>query len=113
MDVCIAAIVKTLGVNLNLFQKDPVTKLMTLTKYDCNKYKSTVNLFLYHYPGSKQGKHLDAHYNCYVNTQYYKQNAVAISSRMVKTIVEEEVEKALKKPNKGYTAAACQKLSCP
>ena len=34
--VCIAAIVKTLGVNLNLFQKDPVTKLMTLTKYDCN-----------------------------------------------------------------------------
>ena len=97
MDVCIAAIVKTLGVNLNLFQKDPVTKLMTLTKYDCNEYKSTVNLFLHYYPGSKQGKHLDAHYNCYVNKQYYKQNAVAISSRMVKTIEEEEVEKALKK----------------
>ena len=29
VDVCIAAIVKTLGVNLNLFQKDPKTKLMT------------------------------------------------------------------------------------
>ena len=68
VDVCIAAIVKTLGVNLNLFQKDPVTKLMTLTKYDCNEYKSTVNLFLHYYPGSKQGKHLDAHYNCYVNS---------------------------------------------
>ena len=78
-----AAIVKTLGVNLNLFKKDPVTKLITLTKYDCNKYKSTVN------PGSKKGKHLDAHYNCYVNSQYYKQNAVAISSRMVKTIEKE------------------------
>ena len=46
VDVCIAAIVKTLGVNLNLFQKDPRTKLITLTKYDCNKYKSTVNLFV-------------------------------------------------------------------
>ena len=75
VDVCIAAIVKTLGVNLNLFQKDPVAKLMTLTKYDCNEHKSTVNLFLHYYPGSKQGKHLDAHCNCYVNMQYYKQNA--------------------------------------
>ena len=86
VDVCIAAIVKTLGVNLNLFQKDPVIKLITLTKYDCNEYKSTVNLFLHYYPESKKGKHLDAHYNCYVNSQYYKQNAVATSSRMVKTI---------------------------
>ena len=101
VDVCIAAIVKTLGVNLNLFIKDPVMKLMTLSKYDCNEYNSTVNLFLHYYSGSKQGKHLDAHYNCYVNTQYYKQNAVAISSMMVKTIEEEEVEKALKKTNKG------------
>ena len=100
VDVCIAAIVKTLGVNLNLFMKDPVTKLMTLSKYDCNEYNSTVNLFLHYYPGSKQGKFLDAHYNCYVNTQYYKQNASAISSMMVKTI-EEEVEKALKKTKKG------------
>ena len=113
VDVCIAAIVKTLGVNLNLFQKDPVTKLMTLTKYDCNEYNSTVNLFLHYYPGSKQGKHLDAHYNCYVNTQYYQQNAVAISSRMVKTIEVEEAEKALKKPNKGNTAAMSSKIVMP
>ena len=113
MDVCIAAIVKTLGVNLNLFQKDPVKKLMTLTKYDCNEYKSTVNLFLHYYPGSKQGKHLDAHYNCYVNMQYYKQNAVAISSRMLKTIGEEEAEKALKKPNKGNTAVTSSTIVQP
>ena len=104
-DVCIAAIVKTRCVNLNLFQKDPRTKLITLTKYDCNEYKSMVNLFMHCYPGSKQGKHLDAHYNCYVNSQYYKQNAAAISSRMAKTIEEEEAEKSLKKLNKGNTAA--------
>ena len=101
VDVCIAAIVKTLSDNLNLFMKDPVTKLMTLSKYDCNKYNSTVNLFLHYYAGSKQGKCLDAHYNCYVNMQYYKQNAAAISSMMVKTIEEEVVEKALKKTSKG------------
>ena len=101
VDVCIAAIVKTPCVNLSLFQKDPVTKLMTLSKYDCNEYNSTVNLFLHYYPGSKQGKCLDAHYNCYVNMQYYKQNATAISSMMVKTIEEEKAEKALKKTNKG------------
>ena len=101
VDVCIAAIVKTLGVNLNLFMKGPVKQLMTLSKYDCNEYNSTVNLFLHYYPGSKQWKHLDAHYNCYVNMQYYKQIAAAISSMMVKTIEEEEAEKALKKTNKG------------
>ena len=72
LDVCIAAIVKTLGVNLNLFQKDPRTKLITLTKYDCNEYKSMVNLFVHYYPGSKQGKHLDANFNYYVNSDYYK-----------------------------------------
>ena len=101
VDVCIAAIVKTLSVNLNLFQKDPVMKLMTLSKYDHNEYNSTVNLFLHYYPGSKQRKFLDAHYNCYVNMQYYKQNVTAISSMMVKTIEEEEVVKALTKTNKG------------
>ena len=68
---------------------------------------------MHYYPGSKQGKHLDAHYNCYVNTQYYKQNAVAISSRMVKTIEEEEAEKALKKMNKGNTAATSSKIVQP
>ena len=40
VDVCIPAIATTLGVNLNLFQKDPTTKLVTLTRYDCNEYNS-------------------------------------------------------------------------
>ena len=110
VDICTAAIVKTLGVNLNLFQKDPKTKLITLIKYDCNEYKSTVNLFL-HYPGSKQGKYLNAHYNCYVNLQYYKQNAAAIFSRMVKTIEEEEAEKSSQKQSKSDApSSVTQKL---
>lgn len=106
VDVCIGAIAKTLGVNLNVLQKDQTTKLVTLTRFDCNQYDSTVNLFLHYYPGSKHGKYLDAHYNCYVNSQYHKQNAAAISSRMVKTVEEEEADKkalALK-INKGNTA---------
>ena len=111
VDVCIAAIVKTLGLNLNLFQKDPRTKL--IIKYDCNEYKSTVNLFVHYYFGSKQGMHLDAHDNCYVNSQYYKQNAAGISSRMVKTIEQEEAEKSLKKPNKGNTAAKSSTIVQP
>ena len=114
VDVCIATIVKTLGVNL--FMKDPVTKLMTLSKYDCNEYNSTVNLFLHYYPGSKQGKFLDAHYNCNVNTQYCKQKASAISSMMVKTIEEEEAEKALKKKQKKVKVKLiqhCQQMSSP
>ena len=73
VDVCIPAIATTLGVNLNLFQKDPTTKLVTLTRYDCNEYNSSINLFLHYYPGSKHGKGLDAHYNCYVNSQYHKE----------------------------------------
>ena len=52
VDVCIPAIATTLGVNLNLFQKDPTTKLVTLTRYDCNEYNSSINLFLHYYPGS-------------------------------------------------------------
>ena len=45
--------------------------------------------------------------------QYYRQNAVAISSRMVKTIEEEEVEKSLKKPNKGNTAVTSSTIVQP
>ena len=56
---------------------------------------------------------MDAHYNCYVNSQYYKQNAAAISSRMIKTIEKEEAEKSLKKPNKGNTAAKLSTIVQP
>ena len=113
VDVCIPAIATTLGVNLNLFQKDPTKKLVTLTRYDCNEYNSSINLFLHYYPGSKHGKGLDAHYNCYVNSQYHKQNAAAISSRMVRTIEEEGAAKALtsKNQNKRNTAVTSRNVS--
>ena len=45
--------------------------------------------------------------------QYYKQNAAAISSRMVKTIEEEEAEKGLKKQNKGNTAGTSSRIFKP
>ena len=68
---------------------------------------------MHYYPGSKQGNHLDAHYNCYVNSQYYKQNAPAISSRMVKTTEEEEAEKYLKNQIKVTLLQNHQQLSTP
>ena len=45
--------------------------------------------------------------------QYYKQNAAAISSRMVKTIEKEEAEKALQKQNKGNTTTTSSRTVKP
>ena len=45
--------------------------------------------------------------------QYYKQNAAAISLRMVKTIEKEEAEKALQKQNKGNTATTLSRIVKP
>ena len=44
VDVCIGATSNALGVNLNVVQK--YQKTVTLTHYDCNRYKSSINLFL-------------------------------------------------------------------
>ena len=85
VDICIGATANALGVNLNIFQKDSKKKRVTLTRYDCNRIVSSVNIFLQYYPGSVKGKQLDAHFNCYVETDYYKKNTQAISSRMVTT----------------------------
>ena len=54
VDVCIGAVANTLGVNLNVFQK--TGRMVTLLKYDCNQYPSSVNLFLHYLPGSKMRK---------------------------------------------------------
>ena len=91
VDVCIGATSNALGVNLNVVQK--YQKMVTLTRYDSNRYKSTINLFLLYVPPSKKGKNLDGHYNyyvnnCYVNKDYIKQNKAAINSRIVKPIQE-------------------------
>ena len=86
VDVCIGATANALGVNLNVVQKNQRT--VSLTRYDCNRYKSSMNLFLLFIPPSKKGKNLDGHYNCYVNQDYFKQNEAAINSCIVKPIEE-------------------------
>ena len=86
VDVCIAAVANTLGVNLNVFQK--TGRMVTLLKYDCSQYPSSVNLLLHYLPGSKKMKGLDAHYNCYVHQDYFRQNEAAVKSRIVKTVQE-------------------------
>ena len=86
VDVYIGATANALGVNLNVVQKNQRT--VSLTHYNCNRYKSSMNLFLLFIPPSKKGKNLDGHYNCYVNQDYFKQNKAAINSRIVKPIEE-------------------------
>ena len=87
VDVCIGAVANTVGVNLNLFQK--AGRMVTLLKYDCSQYPSGVNLFLHYLLGSKNVKSLDAHYNCYVHKDYFRQNEATVKSRIVKTVEEE------------------------
>ena len=84
VDVCIGATVNALVVNLNVVQKNQRT--VSLTRYDCNRYKSSINLFLLFIPPPKKGKNLDGHYNCYVKQDYFKQNEAAINSHIVKPI---------------------------
>ena len=84
VDVCIGAAANALGVNLNVVQKNKRT--VSLTNYDCNCYKSSMNLFLLFIP--KKGKYLDGHYNCSVNQDYFKQNEAAINSGIAKPIEE-------------------------
>ena len=86
VDVCIGATANALGVNLNVVQKNQRT--VSLTHYDCNRYKSSMNLFLLFIPPSKKGKNLDGHYNCYVNQDYFRKNEAAINSCIVKPIEE-------------------------
>ena len=57
VDVCIGATANALGVKLNVVQKNQRTA--SLTCYDCNRYKSSMNLFLLFIPPSKKGKNLD------------------------------------------------------
>ena len=88
-DLCIGATANALGVNLNIIQKNQ--KTFSLTCYDCTRYKSNRNVFILLYPSSvKRGKNLDAHYNCYVNKQYFKENEAEIMSRIVMPIEENE-----------------------
>ena len=88
VDVCIRTTANALGVNLNVVQKNKRT--VSLTHYDCNGYKSSMNLFLLFIPPSKKGKTLEGHYNCSVNQDYFKQNEAAINSCIVEPIEENQ-----------------------
>ena len=48
VDVCTGATVNALGVNFNVVLKNQRT--VSLTRYDCNHYKSSINLFLLFIP---------------------------------------------------------------
>ena len=88
-DLCIGATANALGVNLNIIQKNQ--KTFSLTSYDCTRYKSNTNVFMLFHPSSvRRGKNLDAHYNCYVNKQYFKENEAAIMSRIVMPIEDNQ-----------------------
>ena len=86
VDVCIGATANALGVNLNIIEKS--SKTVSLSRFDCIQYKSSLNLFLHYFPPSKKGKNLDGHYNCYVKKDYFEQNKVDIESRIVKSVEE-------------------------
>ena len=89
VDICIGATANALGVNLNIIQKNQ--KTFTLTSSDCTRYKSSINVFILFFPPScKKGKNLDAHYNCYVNRDYFKQNKAAIKSHIAMPIKENQ-----------------------
>ena len=85
VDICIGAAANALGINLNIIQKQTGSKTVALSRYDCTRYVSTVNVFLHYYPGSRKGKKLDAHYNCYVKKQYFQKNSETILSAIVAT----------------------------
>ena len=85
VDICIGAAANALGINLNIIQKQTGSKTVALSRYDCTRYVSTVNVFLHYYPGSRKGKKLDAHYNCYVKKQYFEKNSETILSAIVAT----------------------------
>ena len=89
VDVCIGAAANALDMNLNIIQKNQ--KTFSLTSYDCTRYKSSINVFiLFHPPSCRKGKNLDAHYNCFVNKEYFKKNEAEIKSRIVMPVEENQ-----------------------
>ena len=82
VDICIGATANALGINIHVLQKS-AEKRVHMSSYDCMGSSSS-DIYLQHYPSKLKGTSLDAHYNCYVNKEYYKKNAKSISSRMVR-----------------------------
>ena len=83
VDICIGATANALGINVHVVQKGNDKKIH-LSSYEC-LHSSSTDIYLHHYPSKDKGKSLDAHFNCYVNKDYYKKNSQSIASRFVRT----------------------------
>ena len=78
VDICIGATANALGVNVHVLQKGN-DKRVHLSSFEC-LHSSSTDIYLHHYPSKVRGKSLDAHFNCYVNKDYYKKNSQSIAS---------------------------------
>ena len=85
VDICLGATANAIGANLLIFQIND--KHVSLTKYKVGRgYSSSVYLYLHFYPSKKnrkKSKNLDAHYNCYLTTDYYLENLDKIQTQVV------------------------------
>ena len=85
VDICLGATANAIGANLLIFQIND--KHVSLTKYKVGRgYSSSVYLYLHFYPSKKnrrKSKNLDAHYNCYLTTDYYLENRDKIQTQVV------------------------------
>ena len=84
VDICIGATANALGINVHVLQKSNDKKRVHMSSFLC-LHSSSTDIYLHHYPGKLKGKSLDAHFNCYVNKDYYKKNSKSIASRIVRT----------------------------
>ena len=84
VDICIGAAANALGINVHVLQKSNDKKRVHMSSFLC-LHSSSTDIYLHYYPGKLKGKSLDAHFNCYVNKDYYKKNSKSIASRIVRT----------------------------
>ena len=84
VNICIGATANALGINVHVLQKSNDKKRVNMSSFLC-LHSSSTDIYLHYYPGKLEGKSLDAHFNCYVNKDYYKKNSKSIASRIVRT----------------------------
>ena len=84
VDICIGATANALGINVHVLQKSNDKKRVHMSSFLC-LHSLSMDIYLHYYPGKLEGKSLDAHFNCYVNKDYYKKNSKSIASRIVRT----------------------------
>ena len=69
VDICIGATANALGINIHVLQKGNDKRVHVFLR---TPGFIEFGYLLHHYPSKLKGKSLDAHYNCYVNKEYYK-----------------------------------------